>query len=128
MGIWASSNLSRRINPHTVIVQSCTVATLYNFAPPDQTTRHNLHEVELQQTSAQIVSTQSLPTKMGARFRFLGKPAVARFRQAGSAPHKSGGRRVKSWPDDTHKQTHSSHFDVCPLSQINTQETDLNQM
>ena len=33
----------------------------------------------------------TLPPEMGARF------------MAGSAPHKSGERRVKSWPDDTHK-------------------------
>ena len=41
--------------------------------------------------------------EMGARFRFLGKLIVAPCRIAGSAPHKSGGRRVKSWPNDTHK-------------------------
>ena len=35
--------------------------------------RHNLHEVGMLQTSAQIVSTQSLPPEMGARFRFLGQ-------------------------------------------------------
>ena len=64
------------------------------------------------QRSAQIVSTQSLPPVMGARFRFFCKPAVAPCRLAGSAPHKSGGRRVKFWPDDTHKQTHSSHLYV----------------
>ena len=32
--------------------------------------RHSLHAVGLLQTSAQIVSTQFLPTEMGARFRF----------------------------------------------------------
>ena len=52
--------------------------------------RHSLHEVGMLQRSAQIVSTQSLPPEMGARFRFLGKPAVALCRLAGSAPHKSG--------------------------------------
>ena len=89
----------------------------------------SLHEVGLLQTSAQIVSTQSLPPEMGARFRFFGdKPAVASCRLAGSAPHKSGGRRVKSWPDDTHRQTHSSHLDLGPLSQTDKQETNLNQM
>ena len=43
---------------------------------------------------------------------FWGKTAVAPCRLAGSASHKSGGRRVKSWPDDTHKQTQSSHLDL----------------
>ena len=62
------------------------------------------------------------------KFRFLGKLAVALCRLAGSAPHKSGGHRVKSWPDVTHKQTHSSHLDLWPLSQTNKQETNLNQM
>ena len=52
------------------------------------------------------------PQRWGTRFHFLGKPAVAPCCLAGSAPHKSGGRRVKSWPDDTHKQTHSSHLDM----------------
>ena len=33
--------------------------------------RHRLHEVGLLQTSAQIVSTQSLPPEMATRFRFL---------------------------------------------------------
>ena len=69
--------------------------------------RHSLNEVELLQTSAQIVSTQSLPPEMGALFRFFGKPAVAPFRLAGSAPHKSGG--VDSNPCPT---THSSHLDL----------------
>ena len=35
--------------------------------------RHSLHGVGLLQTSAQIVSTQSLPPEMGARFRFFGQ-------------------------------------------------------
>ena len=48
----------------------------------------------------------------GAPIPFLGKPTVAPCRLAGPAPHKSGGRQVKSWPDDTHKQTHSSHLDL----------------
>ena len=55
--------------------------------------RNNLHEVGLLQTSAQIVSAQSLPPEMGDRFRFLGKSAIAPCRLAGSAPHKSGERR-----------------------------------
>ena len=58
--------------------------------------KHSLHEVGLLQTSAQVVYTQSLLPKMGARFRFLAPCCLA-----GSAPHKSGGRRVKSLPDDT---------------------------
>ena len=37
---------------------------------------------------------------------------VAPCRLTGSAPHKIGGRQVKSWPDDTHRQTHSSHLDL----------------
>ena len=59
----------------------------------------------MQQTSAQIVSTQSLPPEMGDRFRFLGEQAVAPCYLAGSAPHKSGERRVKSWPDNTNKRS-----------------------
>ena len=43
----------------------------------------------------------TLPPEMGARFHFLGMPAVAPCPMAGSAPHKSMGCRVKSWPDDT---------------------------
>ena len=39
-----------------------------------------------------------------AQFRFFCNPAVAPSRLAGYAPHKNGGRRVKSWPDDTHLQ------------------------
>ena len=57
------------------------------------------------QTSAHIVSTQFLPPEMGTRFRFFGKPTIAPCHLAGSAPHKSEGRRVKSWPDDTHKHS-----------------------
>ena len=72
--------------------------------------RHIMHEVGLLQTSAQIASTQ-FPIDGGPN-PFLGKPAIAPCRLAASAPHKSGGRRVKSWPDDTHKQTHSSHLDL----------------
>ena len=41
----------------------------------------------------------------GGPIPFLGNLAIAPCRLAGSAPHISGGRRVKSWPDDTHKQT-----------------------
>ena len=37
---------------------------------------------------------------LGAQFRFLAKPAVAPCHLAGSAPHKTGGHQVKSWPDD----------------------------
>ena len=87
--------------------------------------RHSLHEVKMRmlQTSAQIVSTQPLPPEMGPD-SFLGKPSVAPCRLAGSVPHKSGGHRVKSWPDDTHKQTHSSHMDLC-LKQINKQQTSI---
>ena len=62
--------------------------------------RHSMHEVGLLQTSAQI---------LGARFRFGGKPVVAPCRLSGSAPHKSGGRRGKSWPDNTHN-THNTHW------------------
>ena len=40
----------------------------------------------------------------------FGQSAVAPYRMAGSAPHKSGLRRVKSWSNHTHKQTHSSHM------------------
>ena len=74
---------------------------------------------------SQIVSTQSLPPEIGNRFRFLGKPAVAPCRLAGSAPHKSGGRRAKSWPDDTHKQNTLVIWisDLC-----HKQETTLKQM
>ena len=74
--------------------------------------RHSLHEVGMLQRSAQIVSTQSLPLEMGDRFRSLGKPAVAHFRLAGSAPHKNGGRRVKSWPDHTHKQINKKQTSI----------------
>ena len=52
------------------------------------------------------------PQRWGPDSVFLGKPAVAPCRLADSAPHKSGGRPVKSWPDDTHRQTHSSHLDL----------------
>ena len=48
----------------------------------------------------------------GGPIPFFGKPGVAPCRLDDSAPHKIGGRRVKSWPDDTHKQTHSSHLDL----------------
>ena len=41
-----------------------------------------MHEVGLLQTSAQIVSTQSLSPEMGARYRLLGKQAVAPCRLA----------------------------------------------
>ena len=58
----------------------------------------SLPEVGLLQTSAQIVSTPSLPPEMGARFRFLGKPAV------------------------------SPSCLALALSQTNKQETNLNQM
>ena len=59
------------------------------------------------QRSAQIVSTQS-----GGPIPFFGQVADAPCRLAGSAPPKSGGCRAKSWPDLTHKQTHSSHLDL----------------
>ena len=39
----------------------------------------------------------------GVLIPFLCKPTVASCRLAGSAPHKSGGRRVKSWPDDSQR-------------------------
>ena len=49
------------------------------------------------------------------RNRFLGKPAVAPCRMAGSAPHKSGRRRVKFWPNDTDRQLHPhTHHIVAP--------------
>ena len=87
--------------------------------------RHSMHEVGLLQTSAHIVSTQFLPPEMGARFRFLDKSAVAPCRLAGSVPHKSGGRRVKSWPDDTHK--HTPVIWTCDLcnKQINKKQTSI---
>ena len=50
------------------------------------------------------VTTANHDKGFGALFRLL--QAVAPYRLAGSVPHKSGGRRVKSWPDYT--QTHSS--------------------
>ena len=95
--------------------------------------RHSMHEVGMLQSSAQIVCSQLLPQEMEAGFRFMGKPTVAPCRLAGSAPHKSGGQRVKSWPDEPHKQTvttrtHSIHMDVWHLSQTNKQATNLNQM
>ena len=75
--------------------------------------RHSLYEVGLLQTSAQIVSTQSLSQRWGPDAVFWGKPAIVPCRLAGSAHHKSGGRRrVKSWPEDIHKQTHSSQLDL----------------
>ena len=40
----------------------------------------------------------------GGPIPFLGKSAVVPCRLAGSAPHKSGGCPVKSWPDDTHNK------------------------
>ena len=91
---------------------------------------HSLHEVGMLQTSAQIVSTQPLPPEMGARFRFLGKPAVAPCRLAGFAPHKSRGRRVKSWPDDTNKHSPpalSPAIWICGLchKQINKPQSDV---
>ena len=57
---------------------------------------------------------------------FWGRPAVAPCRLAGSAPDKSEGRRVKSWPDDTHRQTHSSLwiYDLCH-KQINKKQTSI---
>ena len=67
--------------------------------------KYNLHDVGILQTSAQIVSTQLLPPVTSSRFRLLGKPSVDPCRMAGSAPHKSGGHRVKSWPDDTNKHS-----------------------
>ena len=85
----------------------CSLLIFVSGASGGGPRRHSLHEVGLLQTSAQIVSTQSLPSEMGARFRFLGKPVVAPCRLAGSAPHNSGGRRVKSWPDDTHNTLQS---------------------
>ena len=71
----------------------------------------------------------TLPPEMGARFRLLGKPAVAPCRMAGSAPHKSRGRRVKSWPDDTHTQTnkHAPVIWICDLchKQLNKKQTSI---
>ena len=69
---------------------------------------------------------------------FLGKSAVDPCRLTGSAPHKSGdtlplsftyksgGRRVKSGPDDTHRQTHSVIW-ICDLchKQINKKKTSI---
>ena len=63
---------------------------------------------------------------MGARFRFLGKPAVVPCHLASSAPHKSGGRRVKSWPDDTQTITLQSFgFVTSCHKQINKQQTSI---
>ena len=45
--------------------------------------------------------------EMWTGFRFLGKSAVAPCHLAGSAPHKSGGRRVKSWSNDTFTNKHT---------------------
>ena len=63
--------------------------------------------------------------EMGARFRFLGKPAVAPCRLAGSAPHKSGGRRVKSWPDHTQTNTLQSFGFVLCHKQIYKKQTSI---
>ena len=69
------------------------------------------HEAGLLQTSAQIVYT--IPAQRGVLDSVFGasRPSLP-CRLTGSIPHKSGGRRVQSWPDDTHKQTHSSHLDL----------------
>ena len=63
---------------------------------------------------------------MGARFRFMNKPSVAPCRLTSSAPHKSGGRRVKSRPDGTHKQ-HTPVILICDLchKQINKNQTSI---
>ena len=60
-----------------------------------------------------------------ARFRFLGKPTVAPCRLGGSAPHKSGGRQVKSWPHHTNK--HTPVIWICDLchEQINLKQTSI---
>ena len=75
-----------------------------------------MHEVGLLPISAQIVSTQSLP-----------KTAVVPCRLAYSAPHKSGGRRVQSWPDDTHTNKHIPVIWICDLchKQINKKQTSI---
>ena len=58
---------------------------------------------------------------------FLGKPTVVPFSLAGSATHKSGGRRVKSWPDATHKQTLTPVVLTCDLchKQLNKHQTSI---
>ena len=88
---------------------------------------HIMHEVGMLPTSAQLVYTQSLPQEIVAQFRFWGRPAVAPCRLAGSAPHKSGGRRVKSCPDDTHTHKHTPVIWICDLGhkQINKKQTSI---
>ena len=87
--------------------------------------RPSLHDVGMLQTYVQIVSTQSLTPEMGPD-TFLGEQAVAPCRQAGSAPHTSGGHRVKSWPDDTQtsircNHKHNTHWVHLKCTQIKQQ-------
>ena len=58
--------------------------------------------------------------EMGARFRFVGKPAVAPCRLAGSAPQKT-------CPDNTHKQKLQSYGCVTSVTN-NKQATNINRM
>ena len=61
--------------------------------------------------------------RYGGPIPFLGKPAVAPCRMAGPAPNKSRGRRVKSWPDDTHKHTPVIWISDLSHKQINKKQT-----
>ena len=74
-----------------------------------------------------LMSTKSLPSEdVGPIPFFFGKPVVSPCHLVISAPHKSGGRRVKSWPDHTHKQT-SLVIWICDLchKQINKKQTSI---
>ena len=87
--------------------------------------KHSLHEVELLQTSAQIVSTQSLPPEMGARFHFLGKPAVA---PCCLALLLTKAVDVESNPGPTtHTNKHTPVIWICDLchKQINKKQTSI---
>ena len=86
--------------------------------------RHSLHEVGMLQRSAQIVTTKFLLPEMGARFRFIGKPAVAPCRLAGwlcSSQKRGTSSKILARP---HK--HTPVIWICDL--CHKQETTLNQM
>ena len=123
--------------PYTVFCMTCSLVMLVKDARGNHMEeayarvprRHSMHEGwNAADICTNCVYTIPAP-RYGGPITFFGKPAIAPCGLHGSAPHKSGERRVKSWPDNnTHKQTHSSHLDLRPLSQTNKQETNLNQM
>ena len=88
--------------------------------------RHSLHEVGLLQTSAQIVSTQSLPPEMGAQFRFWASRPSLPAAWLALLLTKAGDVESNPGPT-THTNKHTPVIWICDLchKQINKKQTPI---